>query len=249
MGDWFYDRVIDSGRLPLFCFFAGMVIGFLFIRLSVRLIRANVRWWPGNVTPGDTHVHHMVFGLGFMLAGGVAGLALPDDLVGWASVAAVLFGIGTALVVDEFALILRLEDVYWSEAGRISVDAVFGLVAVTAMLLLGMHPFFGFEPDYGAPGLWRGWPLLLGFGLAVVTVLKGKVWTAMFGMFTLLPLLFGAVRLARPASPWARWRYRSGRRRGVRKSERAHRREDRLRRPINRAKNRIQDLIAGRLDS
>ncbi|MCH7230811.1 hypothetical protein L0U85_08105 [Glycomyces sp. L485] len=247
MADWFDDRIIDPGRMPLLCFFAGMVVGFLFIRVSVRLIRANVRWWPGNVTPGGRHVHHMVFGLGFMVVGGVSGLAVPDELVGWTSAAAALFGVGTALVIDEFALILHLDDVYWSEEGRISVDAMFGLIAVTAMLLLGMHPFFGFEPDSEASGVWQVWPLLIGLGLAVVTVLKGKVWTAVFGMFILLPLLFGAIRLARPQSPWSRWRYRSDRPRGVRKLNRARRREHRLRRPVNQAKNRLQDLVAGSL--
>jgi hypothetical protein len=247
VGDWFGDRIIDEGRLPLFCFFAGIVVGFLFIRLSVRLIRADVRWWPGNVTPGGTHIHHMVFGLGFMVVGGVAGLAVPDDLGGWTATAAALFGIGTALVIDEFALILHLDDVYWSEQGRISVDAVFGIIAVTAMLLLGLHPFFGFEPDENVSGVWQAWPLLIGLGLAVVTVFKGKIWTAIFGMFLLLPLLLGAIRLARPRSPWARWRYRADRPHGARKYERALRREIRLRRPVDQLKNRLENLVAGRL--
>ena len=44
--------------------------------------------------------------------------------------AAIFFGIGAALVLDEFALILHLEDVYWTEDGRTSVDAVFVAVAV-----------------------------------------------------------------------------------------------------------------------
>lgn len=49
--DWFDDRIVSPGRLPLFCFFAGMVVGFLFIRLSVRMIRANIRWWPATSAP------------------------------------------------------------------------------------------------------------------------------------------------------------------------------------------------------
>lgn len=244
--DWFDDRIVSPGRLPLFCFFAGMVVGFLFIRLSVRMIRANIRWWPGNVSAGGVHVHHMVFGLGFMIVGGVAGLAVPDDPVGWAAGAAGLFGVGAALVLDEFALILHLDDVYWSEQGRISVDALFAVIAVTALLVLGLHPFFGFEPDDELPGPWQVLPLVVGFGLAAVTVLKGKVWTGLIGTFFLVPLLLGATRLARPGSPWARWRYRPDRPRGARKLDRARRREHRLRRPINRAKDRFQDLVAGR---
>lgn len=250
MAGWFSQRIVETGRLPLFCFFAGMLVGFAFIRLSVRLIRANVRWWPGNVTPGGMHIHHVVFGIGFMIVSGVAALAMPDDLVGWRAVAAAGFGVGTALVLDEFALILHLEDVYWTEQGRTSIDALFAVIAVTALLLLGLHPFLVEDvqlvvDEEPLTWLWSIPLLLLLLGLAAVTILKGKVWTGLLGFF--LPLLFlvGAVRLARPGSPWARWRYRPGRRRGPRKLIRARHREARLRDPVTRAKIWLQDLIAG----
>lgn len=252
VGAWFADRIVDTGRLPLFCFFVGMVLGFLFIRASVRMIRANVRWWPGNLTSGDMHIHHMAFGVGFMVVGGVAGLAIPDDLVGWSAGAAAVFGVGTALVLDEFALILYLRDVYWEEQGRISVDALFAVVAVTGLLLLGLHPLLINDAvligagDQSVHGAWAVVPLVVTVGLAAVTVLKGKAWTGLAGMFLLVPLLIGAVRLGRPNSPWARWRYHSDDPRGVRKRARAHRREQRLRHPVSRAKNRFQDLVAGR---
>ena len=56
VGAWFTRTIVDTGRLPLFCFFVGIVVGFGFIRFSVRMIRAQVKWWPGNVTPGgDAH--------------------------------------------------------------------------------------------------------------------------------------------------------------------------------------------------
>jgi hypothetical protein len=87
--------------------------------------------------------------------------------------------------------------------------------------------------------------MLLVLGFAVVTVLKGKVWTGLLGCFVPLLLLVGTIRLARPGSPWARWRYRPGRRRGARKLTRARRRESRLRDPVVRAKVWFQDLIAG----
>ena len=141
MSGWFTERIVATGRLPLFCFFAGVVVGFGFIRLSVRLIRAQVRWWPGNIQTGGVHIHHVVFGVAFMILFGAAGLLVPDDLTGWRSATAAGFGVGTALVLDEFALILRLEDVYWSEQGRASIDAVFVVVAVTGLLLLGLQPF------------------------------------------------------------------------------------------------------------
>ena len=140
MSSWFSTNIVQTGRLPLFCFFCAFVAGFGFIRLSVRLIRAQVRWWPGNVTPGDLHVHHMVFGVVFMLIGGVTPMVAPGGSLNWRSGAAALFGLGAALVLDEFALILHLRDVYWTSDGRLSVDAVFVAVGVTVLLLLGIVP-------------------------------------------------------------------------------------------------------------
>ena len=140
MSSWFSTNIVQTGRLPLFCFFCAFVAGFGFIRLSVRLIRAQVRWWPGNVTPGNLHVHHMVFGVVFMLVGGVTGIVAPGESLDWRAGAAALFGLGAALVLDEFALILHLRDVYWTSDGRLSVDAVFVAAGVTVLLLLGVVP-------------------------------------------------------------------------------------------------------------
>jgi len=86
--------LVSSGSERLLFFFVGLVVTFVLIRISVRLIRAKVRWWPGNITPGGTHIHHVVFGTVFMLVGGVAGLAAPDD-VHWLRLgAAALLGVG-----------------------------------------------------------------------------------------------------------------------------------------------------------
>lgn len=248
-GGWFERTVIDTGRLPLFCFFAAVVVGFVFIRFSVRMVRARVRWWPGNVTPGDLHIHHVVFGVVFMLVGGVAQLALSDQTPVARAVCAAVFGVGAALVLDEFALILHLRDVYWSKQGRTSVDAVFVAIAITGMLLLGLRPL-GLDDmvavrHSGGPvsrllpsSAW----MLLNLLLACVSLLKGKIWTGLFGLFVPFLQVIGAIRLARPGSPWARWRY------GERTLARARRRELRLRLPLIRAKIRFQELISGRHD-
>jgi len=82
------------------------------------------------------------------------------------------------------------------------------------------------------------------FALAVVTLLKGKIWTGLFGLFVPLLFIVGAVRLARPGSPWDRWRYRDR----LGKRARASRREERLRLPVINAKIRVQDLLTGRHD-
>lgn len=248
MSGWFTTQIVHTGRFPLFCFFVAFLASFGFIRLSVRMIRARVRWWPGNVTHGGTHVHHMVFGVVFMVIGGVAGIAVPADPLGWRSGSAALFGVGTALVLDEFALILHLSDVYWTSAGRVSIDAVFIAAGITALLLLGVTPVgvsdvagFREAPGSGQALASLALSLLVLFALAAITLLKGKIWTGLFGLF--LPVLFfaGALRLARPHSPWARWRYQKK----PGKLARARRREDRFRQPAIRAKTRMQDLVSG----
>jgi hypothetical protein len=242
---WFDAQIVDTGRLPLFCFFVAFIVGFGFIRLSVRLIRAQVRWWPGNVETGTVHVHHMAFGVVFMAVGGVAEIASPAHSVFWRTAPAALFGVGMALVLDEFALILHLRDVYWTKEGRLSVDAVFVAIAVTALLLIGVSPA-GVSGSSQVPHTAAAIAeFVLGlaalFALAAVTLLKGKVWTGLFGIF-IPPLVFiGAVRIARPRSPWARWRYSSR----PAKASKADRRERRYRAPAIRWKIRVQDLLAG----
>lgn len=250
-GEWFRD-LSASGRMPLFWFFVGVVLGFLVIRLSVRLIRAQVKWWPGNVKPGGLHIHHVVFGVVLMLLGGVAGLVVPSSEILWSSVCAFIFGVGSALVLDEFALILHLKDVYWQESGRTSVDAVFVAVSVTGLLVLGIRPVFLEDlliaRQEGLSFLLAALIAVFHLGLAVITLLKGKIWTGLLGLFVLVLLYVGAIRLARPGSPWARWRYR-GSGRPAAKLARAHWRERRVRQPIIRAKIWLQELVGGRPDS
>ncbi|MEH1124947.1 hypothetical protein [Micromonospora sp. CPCC 206061] len=256
MGDWFRRTIVETGRLPLFCFFVGMVVGFGFIRTSVRMIRAQVRWWPGNLQPGGLHIHHVVFGVVFMLVAGVAALAMSDTTGPGIAVAATVFGVGAALTLDEFALILRLEDVYWSEQGRTSVDAVFVAVSLTGLLLLGVRPiglddFRAARVEGGGAALW--WTAfvsaVINFSFAAITLLKGKIWTGIIGLFLPILILVGAIRLARPHSPWSRWRYHRPGARAARKLARAERREDKVRAPLARAGARLQDLVAGQPSS
>ncbi|MFW0796364.1 hypothetical protein AAFP30_21300 [Gordonia sp. CPCC 205515] len=248
--DWLNHDIIDRGRLPLLVFFLGLIIGFVGIRISVRLIRADVRWWFSNVTAGDTHVHHVVFGVVLTLLSGLGLIvfALSGDQA-MMSLLAGLFGIGAALILDEFALIFYLRDVYWSHEGRTSVDAVFVAVAATGMIVLGFRPldlYFDALHDLqiGRTHVVDIAAAILNLLLAAIVVLKGKVWTGVIGVFAWPLLIVGVLRLARPTSPWARWRYLSR----PRKLNRAIERERRWRRPFVRAKIFVQDLIAGRPD-
>ena len=77
--------------------------------------------------------------------------------------------------------------------------------------------------------------------LAVVVLLKGKVWTGLIGMFITPLLVVGAIRLSRPHAPWARWRYGDR----PRKMHRALVRERKLRRPVVQAKLWLQHIVAG----
>ncbi|MFI6483588.1 hypothetical protein ACIBH1_37050 [Nonomuraea sp. NPDC050663] len=247
MGDWFAREIVDTGRLRMFCFLAAFIVTFLFIRFSVRMIRRQVRWWPGNVTPGGHHIHHVVFGLVFMCVGGIGGLVIEAPSSPAAGVTAALFGVGAALVLDEFALVLHLKDVYWSEQGRLSVQVVFVAIALCGLALLGLRPLGieDFGPDDGddvAEAAWViGLTLVFNLAMASITLLKGKIWTGLIGLFVGLFSIVGAIRLARPGSPWARWRYTEG----SRKLDRATRREARLYRPVRHLVTKLGDLIAG----
>ncbi|MHC9296886.1 hypothetical protein ACRCUN_30865 [Mycobacterium sp. LTG2003] len=246
---------ITRDRLPLMCCLLGFILTFFVTRTVVRYIRKHAdsdqppKWWqPRNIGHGSLHIHHVVIGVVLVMVSGVTMVTLAvNGGVAEFTVAATFFGVGAALVLDEFALILHLSDVYWAEDGRTSVDAVFAAVAVAGLLILGFNPLSFFDI-----GIWREDHTLaarvtviviavLTLLLAVVVLLKGKVWTGLVGMF-ITPLLFvGAVRLSRPHAPWARWRYTSR----PRKMHRALERERWLRRPVVQAKLWLQDAITG----
>ncbi|MET8680469.1 hypothetical protein ABZW18_23510 [Streptomyces sp. NPDC004647] len=249
-GGWFRQEIVDPGLLPLFVFLCSFIAGFGAIRFSVRMIRAEVRWWPRNVKPGGLHIHHVVFGMVFMLISGVSMILVTDPSTEVKSVLAGVFGVGAALVLDEFALILHLRDVYWTEAGRTSVDAVFVAVALCGLVLLGFRPIgvidwsdYQSDPSVGN-GILLSVFLLLELGLAVITLLKGKVWTGLLGLFFIPLLLVGAFRLSRPEAPWARWRYRNK----PKRLARAVHREQRWRHPVISAKIKFQEFLSGRHD-
>jgi hypothetical protein len=91
----------------------------------------------------------------------------------WADVLAVLFGIGAALTLDEFALWLHLQDVWWEREGRSSVDAVLVALIVGALLLVGVNPF---GDDTGGGALVAGLGVAANLLFALVACLKGPYW-------------------------------------------------------------------------
>jgi hypothetical protein len=126
------EGLLGLGRAAVAAFSVGLLVTFLFVRMNTRLIRAKVSWWFHNIEPeGGPHVHHTVIGVVLVVVAGVSLIALlPQGL--WLQLAALVFGAGVALTLDEFALILRLQDVYWMNEGRLSVDAVLVVVCARA---------------------------------------------------------------------------------------------------------------------
>lgn len=106
-------------------------VGFSVTFGTVRTITYSIRRGRGpfrNVSLGGEHLHHYLWGIAALA--GVGALAVRgDDRTRRHPVVAATYGSGLALIVDEFALLLDLEDVYWSQEGRISVDLGVGLVA------------------------------------------------------------------------------------------------------------------------
>jgi len=212
MGSWWDHEVVAAGKLPLGLCFLAFVVTFVSTRTITRLIRDGRGPFRNNVTASGTHVHHAVPGLILLIAGAFIAISGPGSL-GWLCVAGVAVGIGTSLVLDEFALILHLEDVYWSGEGQLSVEAVTLTAACLGLALVGFSPF-GIQ---GAGTIERTIRLsatvilVIDGVFTVVCALKGKYRCALFGLFVAPISWAGAVRLARPASLWARRWYRGER--------------------------------------
>jgi hypothetical protein len=253
--------LIAPGRLPLMWCLVAFIVTFLVTRLIVRYIRAHAadsgprRWWqPRNLSVshdadgGGFHLHHVVIGVILVLLSGVAMVTLAvDGGAGVFTAAAIVFGIGAALVLDEFALILHLEDVYWAEDGRTSVDAVFVAIAAAGLLVMGFNPLSFLDITiWRSDASWEARAAVIGWAvvallLAVVVLLKGKLWTGLVGMGIPPLLVIGAIRLSRPHAPWARWRYTGH----PRRMHRALERERRVRRPMVQANLWLQSVLAG----
>ena len=215
----------------------AMLLSFGFIRFSTRMIRAEVSWWPGNVTPGGLHIHHLVFGIVLMIVAGFLGFVLQPASP-WLEILAGLFGIGVGLTLDEFALWLYLDDVYWSEQGRSSVDAVIFAAIIGGAIIVGFVPL-----DAGDGGSTVAIVVTVAIELALcaIVALKGKISTAVIGMFIPPVAPVAAIRLARPGSFWARRRYPEGSRKLAKATGRKQRHDLRVR--------KLQDLIGGAPDA
>ena len=204
----------------MLCFLA-FVVTFAVTRTITRMIRDGRGPFHDQIA-GGTHIHHAVPGLILLMVGAFTSVGAPEVL-GWHCADAVLIGIGTSLVLDEFALILHLQDVYWSGEGQLSIQAVSLTAACLGLALVGFSPF-GVQDVDGVELSVRisATVLFVADGvLAITCAVKGKYRCALFGLFLPPVGVIGAFRLARPTSIWARHRYH-----GKRLDEATHRAAD-----------------------
>jgi hypothetical protein len=230
--DPFGDR-LHPGSGAAVVVLAAFLISFLAIRTSARLTR-SVSWWPGGVQSGGVHIHHLVWGICLMMLCGFLAFAAPL-VAPWWHLVAIGFGVGAGFTLDEFALWVRLKDVYWQAEGRDSFDAVVCSAAFALLVVIGTQPF-GLDDPTSVGGTVLAVAVVL--GLSVVAFAKGRILLGVIGLFVPVVAFVGAVRLARPGSPWARWRYDAAK---------LARSEERFAatRPLARAEQRLGDLVAG----
>lgn len=201
----FDEEVIQAGFRPAQMVLVAFLITFGCVRAYTHAVRRG--WGPGNLSVGSVRIHHMVPGIFLLLGAGFVSIGLDELEMPWFLwwLLPTAFGVGAALVLDEYALWLNLRDVYWAEEGRRSVDAVIIAAVLIAIVALGA-PFWGRVISGANP---TGGILIVAYhGLSVVSatvcLAKGKWITGVVG-FLLWPVgLVGAVRLARPGSLWAR---------------------------------------------
>jgi hypothetical protein len=219
-----------------FILLGAFLASFLFIRTSARLIRSpRVSWWPGSVkTSSGLHLHHLVWGIVLLLLTGFLNFALDPAGV-WLDVLAAGFGIGAGLTLDEFALWIHLEDVYWSEQGRSSLDAVVVALLIGGLVVLGLAPFELADQSGAITSI--AIVVAIDLCLCMLAILKGKPLLGLTGLFIPFVSLVGSIRLASPTSPWARRRYPPDSRKTERSQERFAR--------IARRRRRAMDAIGG----
>jgi hypothetical protein len=231
-----------SERRFLFLTLIGFVCAFGFIRLSTRLMRSpRVPWWPGSVVSEDgVHVHHLFFGIVLMMVAGGLSFAAGETDGPWYAIYAVLFGIGLGLTIDEYALALHLDDVYWSREGRSSIDATLVALGLIGFVLLAFVPT---RVDTDSPAVLATtvtaatWHL----GWVLIAAAKNRLVHALFGIFLPGLAMYAGLRIAKPRSVWAKRFY------GERRPAKQVRAERRFRagRRTDRFKERLRDAIGG----
>jgi hypothetical protein len=240
--EFWNDELVAGGKQGIFLVLVGFVLSFSFIRMSTRLMRSpKVPWWPGSVvSDSGVHVHHLVFGIVTMMVSGTVGFVALGDSP-YTEICAALFGVGAGLTIDEFALWVYLDDVYWAEEGRVSIDATVIAAAMMGLLLLGFSPF-SFETKSIQETLGSLVAALIVFSMVVICFAKQRILHGTVGFFVLPVAIYGAARIGKPGSPWGRRLY------GERKPKKQAKAEDRFdpKRRTERFKEAFRDIVGGK---
>lgn len=135
-----YQQHVDYRREAALRMWVAFIVTFVFLRLLTFGIRFHLLPVGNVVTGSGLHIHHFVWGIAILLIVGFLGITLwSERLHVWL---ATFFGIGAALVIDEYALWLNLKDLYWLPEGRSSID-----LAILIAALLGLY--------YAADRFWK----------------------------------------------------------------------------------------------
>jgi hypothetical protein len=142
VGKAIHDRIPDRPRRRFFVASVSFFLTFAGVRAVVFAILHQIP--PFHFIEHDgRHIHHLVFGIIILLGVGYGWLAdigtgEDDSSLLLSRLMSILYGVGAALTLDEFALWLNLKDVYWSPQGRSSIDAV---ILFGALLAAGSWGF------------------------------------------------------------------------------------------------------------
>jgi hypothetical protein len=129
-------RATPHHETVLFNILQGFLGAFAIARISTWGIRSG--WWPfDNVRVSGRHIHHFLPGIVLTFASGVGALTTRNE--GVEATLAIPFGVGMGLTMDEAALLLDLEDVYWTRQGLLSVQVSLGVTATLAATILGLR--------------------------------------------------------------------------------------------------------------
>jgi hypothetical protein len=234
--DWYEREMVNGDRSGAFWLLLSLLITFLIVRLITRRIRSDREGVIRDVTIGGLHIHHLVYGIALTLVAGFLEFRFQPDTP-WYELLAIAFGIGAGLMLDEFALSLYMKDVYWADQGRTSVDAVLIALMVGGLTVLGITPL---DLEDAGDGSRLVIAITVGVSclLAAVTLLKGKLVTGAVGIFIPVVAVVGAIRLAKPRSPWARIRY-------AKRPQLMGRAEQRFGPGYEARMNRLKDLLGG----
>src|ERR1700690_1656023 len=128
-GGILHERIPDRPRRRLFVASVSFFLTFAGVRAVVYAIEHHIPPFHFIIQPSGRHIPHLVFGILILLVVGYGWLAdigtgEDDSSILLSRLMSILYGVGAALTLDEFALWLNLKDVYWSPEGRSSIDAV-----------------------------------------------------------------------------------------------------------------------------